>query len=246
MHPPTRSHPQTLHTASSTKHKQKIPHNSSNSDLDTSVQALEQPPKLVRGRKNAPIIVDDSDSELDVPRPAKRLRIEDTRPSITKLIPRPSARPAPLLHRNASSHAQTDRIFGYPSAAGPSEIHSVRLTDQSEQPIPGSSRLYASTTIVSPASIRRTKSNEKVHKSHVKTPFNKKSAPRAPVLPETLQSAQALWSSSGPIQHGTPASSPALLGLPPVEYLDDQAFLLLQIKSPPPHHLLLLRLCYRH
>ncbi|KAE8540681.1 hypothetical protein D1P53_003045 [Cryptococcus gattii VGV] len=224
MHPHTRPHPQTPHTASPTKHKQKIPHNSSDSDSDTSVQALEQPPKLVRGRKNTPIIIDDSDSERDAARPVKRLRIEDTRPSITESIPRPSARPAPPLHRNASSHAQTDRAFGYPSTAGPSRIPSVGLTNQSEQPVAGSSRLYALTTIVSPASIRRTKSNEKVHKSPVKTTLNKTPAPRAPVLLVTLQSAQGPWSSPGPIQHGTPASSPALLGLPPVDYLDDEAF----------------------
>lgn len=234
MHPPTRSHPQTPHTASPTKHKQKIPHNSSDSDSDTSVQALEQPPKLARGRKNAPIIIDDSDSERDAPLPAKRLRIEDTRPSITESIPRPSARPAPLLHRNASSHTQLDRSFGYPSAAGPSRIPSVGLTNQSGQPVSGSSRSYASTTTVSPASIRRTKSNEKVHKGPVKTSFNRKpapSAPVAPVLPETLQSAQAPWSSPGPIPHGTLASSSALLGLPPVEYLDDEAF------SNPPNQI---------
>ncbi|KIR76730.1 E3 ubiquitin-protein ligase RNF216 [Cryptococcus gattii EJB2] len=224
MHPPTRSHPRTPHTASSTKHKQKIPHNSSESDSDTSVQALEQPPKHVRGRKNAPIIIDDSDSERDAPRPAKRLRIEVTRPSISESIPRPSARPAPLLHRNASSHAQIDRAFGFPSAAGPSRIPSVGLTNQSGQPVAGPSRSYASTTSVSPASIRRTKSNEKVRKSPLKTSLNKLSAPRAPVLPETLQPAHVPWSSSGPIQHGTPAGSPALLGLPPVEYLDDEAF----------------------
>lgn len=87
---------------------------------------------------------------------------------------------------------------------------------------------------MSPASIRRTKSNEKVHKGPVKTSFNRKpapSAPVAPVLPETLQSAQAPWSSPGPIPHGTLASSSALLGLPPVEYLDDEAF------SNPPNQI---------
>lgn len=234
MHPPTRSHPHTPHKASPTKHKQKIPHNSSDSDSGTSVQALEQPPKLVCGRKNAPIIIDDSDSEQDVPRPAKRLRIEDTRPSITESIPRPSARPARLLHRNASSHAEIDRVFGYPSAAGSSRIPSVGLSDQFEQPVAGSCRLYASTTIVSPTSSRRTKSNEKVHKSPVKISLNKKAAPPAQVLPETLQSAHAAWSSPGPIQHGTPASSPALLGLPPVEFLDDEAFFTPPNQIPAP------------
>lgn len=239
MRPPAVSHPDTPHTASSTKQKLRNPGNSNESDSDASIQALEHPPNLVRGRKNAPIIIDDSDSEQDAARPAKRLRIENAHSPIPESIAQPpSARQEPPSHRNASSHVQAHRLPGSPSAAGPSKLPPVernaqpvtspskrRLAHQSEQPFAGSSRSYASTTVLSPTSIRRTKSNGKVHDSHVKTPHDKRAkraGSRAPVLSEIVPSAPAPWFSSGPSQYGAPASSPPPLGLPPVEYLDDE------------------------
>lgn len=234
MRPPTVSHSDILHTAGTTKHKQRNPDNSNDSGSDASIQALEHPP-VVRGRKDAPIIIDDSDSEQDARRPAKRVRREDAHPT----IPRPSARQAPPPHRNVSSHAQAHRVHGSPSTAGPSEVFSAerpaqpvdgppkrRLADQPEQPVAGPSRLYASTTVLSPPSIRRTKSHDgKVHESPVKTPRDKRAkraGSRAPVLSETVPSAHTPRSFSGPSQYAAPASSPAPHGLPPVEYLDDE------------------------
>lgn len=86
MRPPAASHRDTPHTASSTKQKLRNPGNSNESDSDASIQALEDPPNLVRGRKNAPIIIDGSDSEQDAARPAKRLRIENAHSPIPESI----------------------------------------------------------------------------------------------------------------------------------------------------------------
>lgn len=245
MRPPTVSHSDILHTAGTTKHKQRNPDNSNDSGSEASIQALEHPP-VVRGRKDAPIIIDDSDSEQDARRPAKRVRREDAHPT----IPRPSARQAPPLHRNVSSHAQAHRVHGSPSTAGPSEVFSAerpaqpvagppkrRLADQPEQPVAGPSRLYASTTVLSPPSIRRTKSHDgKVYESPAKSHRDKRAkraGSRAPVLSETVPSAHTPRSFSGPSQYAAPASSPAPHGLPPVEYLDDEEELLAPSNDTP-------------
>ncbi|OXG53295.1 TRIAD3 protein [Cryptococcus neoformans] len=79
MRPPAASHRDTPHTASSTKQKLRNPGNSNESDSDASIQALEDPPNLVRGRKNAPIIIDGSDSEQDAARIANKMPLGQRR-----------------------------------------------------------------------------------------------------------------------------------------------------------------------